>query len=60
MKDLYSKIASKMALFQSEAKLAVEKGNKAAAKRSRAYSLELADLLKEWRRISVSQTKKEE
>ena len=56
MKDVIDSIKSKTSLFFDEAEKA-QKGNKTAAKRSRIISLELRQLLKDYRALSTSQGK---
>ena len=58
MQELVSKIAVEMELFAQEANLQVEKGNKAAGTRARKSALELTKLLKEFRKVSVEESKK--
>ena len=57
MKQLVEKINAQIELFQVNAKLQVEKGNKAAGTRARKAALELSKLLKEFRKESVEATK---
>lgn len=58
MNELIEKINAQIEAFQADAKLQVEKGNKAAGTRARKTSLELAKLLKEFRTISLEESKK--
>tara|TARA_B100000953_G_scaffold278095_1_gene253347 strand:- start:49 stop:225 length:177 start_codon:yes stop_codon:yes gene_type:complete len=58
MKDLVSKIEAEFEAFQKDANSQVESGNKAAGTRARKSSLELAKLLKEFRKVSVEEGKK--
>ncbi|ETN96493.1 Histone H1-like protein Hc1 [Zhouia amylolytica] len=58
MKDLLEKIDSEIETFKSEAALQVEKGNKAAGTRARKSALELSKLFKEFRKVSVEESKK--
>ena len=58
MQNLVEKINAQIELFQVNAKLQVEKGNKAAGTRARKAALELSKLLKEFRKVSVEETKK--
>ena len=58
MQELVSKITAEMELFAQEAGLQVEKGNKAAGTRARKSALELTKLLKEFRKVSVEESKK--
>ena len=52
MNDLLNKITQEMASFKTSADQRVS-GNKAAGARSRKTSLVIAELLKEWRKLSV-------
>lgn len=58
MKDLVTKIEAEFEAFQKDANSQVESGNKAAGTRARKSSLELAKLLKEFRKVSVEEGKK--
>lgn len=58
MKNLVAKINEQIALFQENAELQVEKGNKAAGTRARKASLDLEKLMKEFRKLSVEESKK--
>ncbi|MBS1322117.1 MAG: histone H1 [Parabacteroides sp.] len=44
--------------FETDAQLQIEKGNKAAGTRARKASLELEKLTKEFRKISLEESKK--
>ncbi len=57
MKQLVEKINANIAVFQKEAALQIEKGNKAAGVRARKAALELAKDLKEFRKASVEAAK---
>lgn len=57
MKQLVENISAQIELFQENAKLQVEKGNKAAGTRARKAALELTKLLKEFRKASVEAAK---
>ena len=57
MQQLVEKINAQIELFQVNAKLQVEKGNKAAGTRARKASLELEKLMKEFRKASLTATK---
>jgi hypothetical protein len=57
MKQLVENINAQIELFQENAKLQVEKGNKAAGTRARKAALELTKLLKEFRKASVEAAK---
>lgn len=58
MQDLLNKINSEIETFKTEAWLQVEKGNKAAGTRARKSALELSKLMKEFRKVSVEESKK--
>lgn len=58
MKDLVGKIKAGFEAFAKDADLQVEKGNKAAGTRARKSSLDLEKLLKEFRKVSVEESKK--
>ncbi len=58
MKELVAKIQEAYAAFQTDAAAQVEKGNKAAGTRARKASLQVEKLLKEFRKVSVEETKK--
>lgn len=57
MEQLVEKINAQIELFQVNAKLQVEKGNKAAGNRARKAALELSKLMKEFRKVSVEAAK---
>lgn len=57
MKELVEKINAEIALFQENAQAQVEKGNKAAGARARKAALELMKDLKEFRKVSVAESK---
>ena len=58
MQELVNKINEQIAAFQENAKLQVEKNNKAAGTRARKAALELSKLLKDFRKVSVEEAKK--
>lgn len=58
MKELVGKIQAEFEAFAKDANLQVENGNKAAGTRARKASLELEKLLKEFRKVSVEESKK--
>lgn len=58
MQELLSKISAEIENFTKDAALQVEKGNKAAGTRARKSALELSKLLKEFRKVSVEESKK--
>lgn len=53
LSDLVEEINLKFSAFYSEATKQTEKGNKSAGRRARKLSLEIRDLLKEFRALSV-------
>ncbi|MBR4037672.1 MAG: histone H1 [Tidjanibacter sp.] len=57
MKQLVEKINEQIAVFQKNAELQVEKGNKAAGTRARKAALEVSKLMKEFRKASVEAAK---
>lgn len=58
MKELVEKIAALMADFNKDANAQLENGNKAAGTRARKASLELTKLMKEFRQVSLEESKK--
>ncbi|UJH90574.1 histone H1 [Antarcticibacterium sp. 1MA-6-2] len=58
MKKLVENIQSTFESFQTDASAQLENGNKAAGTRARKSSLELEKLLKEFRKVSVAESKK--
>lgn len=58
MQELVAKIKAEMELFLKEADMQIEKNNKAAGTRARKSSLEITKLLKEFRGVSVEESKK--
>ena len=58
MKNLVENIKSTFENFQKEATAQLEDGNKSAGTRARKSSLELEKLLKEFRKVSVAESKK--
>lgn len=58
MKELIENIQSTFESFQSEANSQLEDGNKSAGTRARKSSLELEKLLKEFRKVSIAESKK--
>ena len=58
MEELVKKIAAEFSAFEADANLQVEKNNKAAGTRARKSSLDLEKLLKEFRKVSVEESKK--
>lgn len=60
MKELVTSLVENMAQFQIEAVTQVEKGNQSAGKRARKLSLVIEKALKEFRKLSIEDGKKEE
>lgn len=58
MQELLTAIKSQVATFVAEADAQNEKGNKAAGTRARKAALELSKSLKDFRKVSVEQSKK--
>jgi hypothetical protein len=58
MEELVSKIKAEFEAFTTDADLQIEKSNKAAGTRARKSSLDLEKLLKEFRKVSVEESKK--
>ncbi|GAA6766500.1 histone H1 [Flavobacterium sp. CGRL1] len=58
MKDLIAKINTEIETFKTESESLSEKGVKAAGARARKSSLEIEKLLKEFRKISIKESKK--
>ena len=58
MKKLVENIQTTYENFQKEATAQLEDGNKSAGTRARKSSLELEKLLKEFRKVSVAESKK--
>jgi len=57
MKELVEKIKAEFDAFAKDADLQTEKGNKAAGTRARQSSLALEKLLKEFRKVSIAESK---
>lgn len=57
MQNLMKQIDQQIEAFSTNAKLQLEKGNKAAGTRARKAALDLSKLLKEFRKISVEASK---
>ena len=57
MEELVNKIKAQFEAFVTDADLQVEKGNKAAGTRARRAYLDLEKSLKEFRKVSVEQSK---
>ncbi|WP_411897491.1 histone H1 [Elizabethkingia occulta] len=58
MQELLEKITQEFEIFKIDSNLQVEKGNKAAGTRARKAALELSKLLKDFRKISIEESKK--
>ena len=58
MKDLIGKINAEFETFKIESQSLIEKGVKAAGPRARKSTLSLEKLLKEFRQVSVEESKK--
>jgi len=58
MKELLEQLQTEFEAFNSDAQLQIEKENKAAGTRARKSSLALEKLLKEFRKLSLEQSKK--
>ncbi|TWI20359.1 histone H1 [Sphingobacterium siyangense] len=58
MKELIEKINAEFEAFKADADLQIEKANKAAGTRARKSTLVLEKLLKEFRKVSVEESKK--
>lgn len=58
MKDLTAKINAEFETFKTESESLIEKWTKAAGPRARKSTLELEKFLKEFRKVSVEESKK--
>jgi hypothetical protein len=58
MEELVNKIKAEFEAFATDANLQIVKSNKAAGTRARKSSLDLEKLLKEFRKVSVEESKK--
>ena len=58
MKELIEKINAEFESFSKEAEQQADKGNKAAGTRARKSALELSKLFKDFRKVSVEESKK--
>ncbi|MWB94122.1 histone H1 [Flavobacterium sp. GA093] len=58
MKDLVAKINAEIETFKAETESLIEKGVKAAGPRARKSTLEIEKLLKEFRKLSIEESKK--
>jgi len=57
MKELVEQINAEIAAFQKNAEAQVVKGNKAAGTRARKNALNIAKMMKEFRKVSVEAAK---
>ena len=58
MKELVEKIATLVAEFNKDANAQIGNGNKAAGTRARKASLEIEKAMKEFRKVSLEESKK--
>ncbi len=58
MKELVAKINEEIACFQKNAEAQIVKGNKAAGARARKAALSLMKDFKEFRKVSIEESKK--
>ncbi|WP_430612666.1 histone H1 [Flavobacterium sp. JP2137] len=58
MENLIQKINAEIETFRSESESLIDKGVKAAGARARKSTLELEKLLKEFRKVSIEESKK--
>lgn len=58
MKELLEEIQEVYKAFETDAQLQIEKGNKAAGTRARQASLKAEKLMKEFRKVSLEESKK--
>ncbi len=58
MKELIENMQNAFESFESDAKMQLESGNKAAGTRARKSSLALEKSLKEFRKVSIADSKK--
>lgn len=58
MKQLLQKVEAAVAAFNTDAAAQAENGNKAAGTRARKSSLEIEKLMKEFRKVSLEESKK--
>jgi len=58
MQELIGKINAEITAFNEDAQLQSEKANKAAGTRARKSTLNLEKLLKEFRKVSLEESKK--
>ena len=58
MKNLVDTLKTNIEAFIKDAELQIENGNKAAGQRARKVSLEIEKALKEFRKMSIGDSKK--
>ncbi len=58
MNELIQKIQAQVELFNKDAEAQAQKNNKAAGTRARKAALEIAKLMKEFRKVSLEAAKK--
>lgn len=58
MKELLEKVNESFKAFIEDANLQIEKGNKAAGTRARKSSLDIEKMMKEFRKVSLEESKK--
>lgn len=58
MKNLVDTLKTNIEAFIKDAELQIENGNKAAGQRARKVSLEIEKALKEFRKLSIGDSKK--
>ncbi|TDE01910.1 histone H1 [Flavobacterium hiemivividum] len=58
MKELVAKINAEFETFSTETESLIEKGVKAAGARARKSTLEMEKMLKEFRKLSIEESKK--
>ncbi len=58
MKELTAKIKAAYEAFANDAAAQAEKGNKAAGARARKASLEIERMMKDFRKVSLEESKK--
>jgi ElaB/YqjD/DUF883 family membrane-anchored ribosome-binding protein len=58
MKELVAKINAEFEAFTAETESLIEKGVKAAGARARKSTLEMEKMLKEFRKLSIEESKK--
>lgn len=57
MKNLLDQINAQIEVFSANAEAQIEKNNKAAGTRARKAALEITKLMKEFRKVSVEESK---